>query len=79
MNLRTSKSNHHKTMKAKTKDICIGATCLAMLAALIIGSGDPTPESNLTAYWLGEAVCFAVIVAGAFILRAIYKTSTNNQ
>lgn len=66
-------------MKAKTKDICIGATCLAMLAALIIGSGDPTPESNLTAYWLGEAVCFAVIVAGAFILRAIYKTSTNNQ
>ena len=79
MNPHTSKSNHHKTMKAKTKDICIGATCLAMLAALIIGSGDPTPESNLTAYWLGEAVCFAVIVAGAFILRAIYKTSTNNQ
>ena len=62
-------------MKAKTKDICIEATCLAMLAALIIGSGDPTPESNLTAYWLGEAVCFAVIVAGAFLLRHFYKTS----
>ena len=63
-------------MKAKTKNICIGATCLAMLAALIIGSGDPTPEANLAAYWLGEIICFAVIIGGAFLLRHIYKTTT---
>lgn len=62
-------------MKAKTKDFAIGATGLAMLAALLIGSGDPTPEISLAAYWTVEAVCFAVLIAGAFILRRLFKTT----
>ena len=62
-------------MKAHKKDIIASGVGLVMFAALLLASGDPTPETNLTTYWTVEAVCLAVIVIGAFILRKIYKST----
>jgi len=41
---------------------------------LFIASGDPMPECSASTYWTVEVICIAVIIAGAFILRRIYKT-----
>lgn len=59
-------------MKAK-KDLLAMAVGLPMLAAMLVASGDPTPDCTAAIYWTVEAVCLAVIVTGAFILRHIYK------
>ena len=62
-------------MKSK-KDILASVVGLPMFAALLIGSGYPTPGINPATYWTVEAICLAVIVAGALVIRKIYK-STN--
>jgi hypothetical protein len=56
------------------KDLLATAVGLPMLAALFIASGDPMPECSASTYWTVEVICIAVIIAGAFILRRIYKT-----
>lgn len=63
-------------MKATTKtDIKYTAAGLPMLAALLIGSGEPAADCNAATYWTVEAICLAVIIGCAFIIRRIYLST----
>jgi len=63
-------------MKATTKkDIKYMAAGLPMLAALLIGSGEPSAECSAAAFWTVEGICLAVIVTCAFIIRRIYLST----
>ena len=63
-------------MKAQTKtDIKYTAAGLPMLAALLIGSGEPTAECSAATYWTVVGICLAVIIGCAFIIRRIYLST----
>jgi len=44
-----------------------------MLAALLVGSGDPTPDATAKQIIITEIVCLAVIVLGSLWFWHSYK------
>jgi len=46
---------------------------LFMLAALLVGSGDPTPDATAKQIIITEIVCLAVIVLGSLWFWHSYK------
>lgn len=60
---------HHK------RDLLAAAILLPMLAALLVGGSEPVRDITPAVFWTVEAVCLAVITAGAFALRKITKSN----
>lgn len=61
------------------KRIITAIVCVLMLFALLIGSGDPTPDATSKQIILTELACVAVLALGSWYLWHNYKDEIKDQ
>lgn len=52
---------------------------ILMVAALLVGSGDPTPDATSKQIILTELACVAVLALGSWYLWHTYKDEIKDQ